>query len=231
MTTRRQRATESSCGFHDRQMSDNESISSIEDLARWASGAFVALLCVGILVVAWSESVPGMLFRVWIVGVALVGTLGLIWVVHVVAALRGFGLVATVKASPARLLSAPIVVLIAVVLIYPLDGPLRARFVVSRSDFDRIASQIEAVHESDLGRRAAGSELEGLQSIGSFTIDDVWQVGDVVLFFSGSEAYFPSGFAYVPLRSRPGMESGFNAIEGPDWIHLGGDWFAFKESS
>ncbi len=231
MTTRRQRATESSCGFHDRQMSDNESISSIEDLARWASGAFVALLCVGILVVAWSESVPGMLFRVWIVGVALVGTLGLIWVVHVVAALRGFGLVATVKASPARLLSAPIVVLIAVVLIYPLDGPLRARFVVSRSDFDRIASQIEAVHESDLGRRAAESELEGLQSIGSFTIDDVWQVGDVVLFFSGSEAYFPSGFAYVPLRSRPGMESGFNAIEGPDWIHLGGDWFAFKESS
>lgn len=157
------------------------------------------------------------LFMFMVAGFGLVGAalVWLVWlVVFVVWRLRG---------RPTRRARWWFVVPVGAVVAWSLlafDVPLRARWAVSRADFN----QAVALVQRDPAR---AEELEG--QIGWYSINSIQVVDGGVLFDEWTGGFFDdSGFAYLPDGPDGGVERAW--LDSVVLLHLSGPWYAWVRS-
>jgi hypothetical protein len=166
----------------------------------------------------WSHSVPGLAFLLWFASVALLFLGAVVWGVRLLA----YALARHRGRAEGRarwFLVAPIAAVVVLVLIVA-DVPLRARWSVSRSDFEAVVA--DAMKDEDY------SSVES-QRIGLYDITLIYRQGEAVIFYEGNGVLFDdAGFAYLPDGPFPELENG--GFERPEFRHLGGPWYAWTAS-
>ena len=177
---------------------------------------FHAQLAVPTIVLLWAWSYPG--------GHALLIVAAGCWILASAIAWAAWGLphLATSVRTQARSFAvAPIAGLLVVILLVA-DVPLRARFELSRSDFDAAVATVAEAGRGD-------DEWHGVdapESIGTFAIRSAHRTGDSIIFFEETGSFlYSAGFAYLP--DGPSRELGTSWFEAPSFRNLGGDWYAF----
>jgi hypothetical protein len=181
-------------------------------LGRWwltALGFLLALLL-------WSTSYPGSLGPGVVLSMAGIILLGVLWLYRLVRWLR-----AGQRTGVVRWAIAPAMVVTTVALIVT-HVPLRARFELSRDEFERITEGLEPRGSFD-----EWQPLDVPDEIGTYEIDFAFQVGSNLILYESHGWYFDdAGFAYLPDGVDPRLANG--SFEAPRYISLGDDWYAWR---
>lgn len=166
----------------------------------------------------WSHSVPGFAFFLWSSSAALLFLGAVVWVLRLLAS--AFAKRRMRVGGGARwFLIAPAAGALALSLIVA-DVPLRARWSVSRSDFEAVVE--EAMEDEDYSSVAS-------QRLGLYDVPHVYRQGEGIIFYERTGVLSDdAGFAYLPEGPFPELENG--GFERPQFRHLGGPWYAWTAS-
>ena len=164
---------------------------------------FHALLVPLGLALLWNASLPGDDFLLIMVVTFLVVLAAVVWAVRVLA------FIATRRRFSWWLVVAPVAGLV-VLSLDVTNLPLRARFQLSRTAFDRSAT-------------ASSPETEARQRIGLYTIQWVSDEDDQILYSEvhGCDMLCDAGFLYAPHGAR--------ADAGMTVSHLTGPWYTYVD--
>jgi hypothetical protein len=103
--------------------------------------------------------------------------------------------------------------------------PLRMRWMLAKGDFEKVVRQ----HAPAPTARTEWIDFVVPALIGSYKIESAARVGDGVIFYHGTGAFFDdAGFAYLPTGPFPELESG--SFENPQFYSLGGGWYVWTAS-
>lgn len=176
------------------------------------------MLALAALALIWSQSVPGDDLLWLMIGLAGWLVMGIIWLVRLILCLEGGG-------RPRRWLAVAPVMAFAVLAMIVADVPIKARFELSRADFDAAVAQIP----SDT-RSSGDSSSEATGRIGSYEITSWWRARDGVILneANGSGMANDAGFAYLPDGPTPRLAN--SNFENPQFTSLGDGWYAWTAS-
>lgn len=169
--------------------------------------------------VLWAYSFPGVNFLavvpcIWIVGIAAV-----IWLVRAVTYVRA-GRRGNHEGSALWFAVAPAGAIVLVALLFA-NVPLRVRWQSSRSDFQHALTEVQADPGSWSGWHP--------RQVGRYTMTTARVVGDGVIFYEKTGSFLDdAGFAYLPDGPSDTLANG--SFENPQWLALGGHWYAWTAS-
>lgn len=192
----------------------------IAELATAAPGwkFHAALVPVGIAVL-YAYSVPGSAFLVLLIVFWLILGALAVWLVRLVAFFVG-RMRGRSAGSSKWFVLAPVGALILGLLLWA-DVPLRARWELSRGDFEKAARAVQ--------RGEFHGDLSDSRRLGLFTVTDIQPVRTGVLFYEATGDFLDdAGFAYLPQGPSADLENG--GFEAPQFRSLGGGWYAWTAS-
>lgn len=174
----------------------------------WFHGA----LAIATLVMLWSQSTPGFDIRWAFAGLVMWFVLGVIWLVRLILCLVGGG-------RPRWWLLVAPAMAVAMIVMIVADLPLKARFELSRADFDTAVAALPTDVRSNTGPGR----------IGSYEITSWRRTADGLILNEGNGDFMDdAGFAYLPEGPTPDLaNSGF---ENPQFVALGDGWYAWTAS-
>lgn len=186
---------------------------------RWPLGRLFHLALVPpALGLLWSHSFPGLIIFPWVGSVAFLFLGAVVWGVRLLtfafAKYRG-----RAEGRARWLFVAPAVGVLVVTLLVA-DVSLRARWSVSRSDFEAVVDEV--MKDEDY------RSIEN-QRLGFYDITSIYRQGEAIIFDERNGDFFDdAGFAYLPNGPFPELENG--GFEAPQFRHLGGPWYAWTAS-
>jgi hypothetical protein len=171
------------------------------------------------LVVLWAFSFPGVHFLVVVPCIWVIAGSALVWVVRGATYVRSRRQ-GSHAGSTWWFAVAPVGALLLAAVLHA-NAPLRARWQVSKSDFEATLRAVRA--EPDAWSRWHE------RRIGTHKITYVQVVDRGVIFHDSVGALFDdAGFAYLPEGHSPDMANG--SFEDPQWFALGDHWYAWTAS-
>lgn len=187
-------------------------------------GRLFHLLAAGVaVVILGSFSYPGFDFFAFLMGALCLVGLGAWWFVALI--------VQCVRRAPyrERFLFAPIGVVLLVGLL-AVSASLHLRWRLSQGNFDHVVTSLQRYSASPGGDDGYWSTVDLPGRIGSYCISSVRQVPGGYLFEECHGSLFDdAGFGWFP--NTPDAEkierSSAGGIESPEFLHLGGPWYAW----
>jgi hypothetical protein len=191
------------------------------------------LLAVPTLALLWSLSYPGFDFWIGVPSILLLLAAAFGWVVAVVVTLvrRRRARACDAPLPSRRWMAAAPLGLVAVLVVVATHLPLRVRFEMGRSAFDRVA---ERLAHPDAGPPTSDEDdwktLDRHGRVGSYDITQTERVRSALILYEANGDFLvdDAGFAYLPDGPDPDLSTGW--FESPTFVHLSGDWYAFTAS-
>jgi len=171
------------------------------------------------LALLYAYSFPGVSFIVLVIAGWVVLGASVVWLVRLVVffARRNRG---RSTGTAKWFLLAPLGALLTGLLVWA-DAPLRARWELSRGDFERSARAVQ--------RGKFHGAMTDSRRLGLYTVTDIQPVKTGILFYEATGDFLDdAGFAYLPGGPSADLENG--GFEAPQFRSLGGGWYAWTAS-